>query len=64
MITADDMKPGQEHSIGNQGKCITPQTKTFTIHWVGPNTVHYFEKGDPQLRDTSLDRFLEILNGQ
>lgn len=46
--------------VGNQGTGITPQCIEVRIHWVGPNTVHYLVKGDPKMRETSLDRFLDI----
>lgn len=53
---------GQVLTVGNQGATITPQTIEVTIHWVGPDAVHYYVKGDPKLRETSLDRFLDIVN--
>jgi hypothetical protein len=52
---------GEELTVGNQGTTIAPQSIEVRISWVGPNSVHYYVKGDPKMRETSLDRFLAIL---
>lgn len=62
MITADDLSPGQMHSVRNQGMAITPRTIIVTIHWVGPNAVHYLKENDPTLHEASLEYFLETIN--
>jgi hypothetical protein len=60
--TADNIRPGQCITVFNQGSNITPISKTVKIHWVGPTSVYYFLDGSNTILNTSIDRFLEIVN--
>lgn len=62
-LTADDLHPGLTLMVGNQGRCITPQTVKVIVHWVGPDAVHYRIEGTAQLAETTIERFLDIANG-
>jgi hypothetical protein len=57
-----DIHPGQVITVHNQGTNITPVDIEVTVLWVGPNAVHYYFKGDRTPRETSRERFLEIVN--
>jgi hypothetical protein len=62
MITVHDLEPGQRHVVKGQGTAITPRTLVVTVHWIGPEAVHYLTEGDSTIKETSLERFLSILN--
>lgn len=65
---AEDLAPGQVYTAANQGMNITPHAITVRVHWVAPDRVHYqtapirSEKFDPEIKETSIERFLEIIN--
>ena len=61
-ITTDDLHPGLELYARNQGRCISPIAVKVIIHWVGPNAVHYKLKDDNEIKETTIERFLEIVN--
>lgn len=60
MIT--ELKPGQVFLAQNQGGNITPITRKVAVHWVGPKAVHYYLDDDKKIHETSIERFLEIIN--
>lgn len=62
MIVADNLLPGQVYSVSHQGMGITPVTIKVTIKWISPDQVHYTLEGSSELKETSLERFLHILN--
>lgn len=62
MVTIDDLQQGQVYTARNQGTSITPTSLKVTIHWVGPNSVHYLIEGSPEISETSVERFLSIVN--
>lgn len=72
MIKVDDLQPGQVYTVHNQGTNITPISLKVTIHWVGPDAVHYVmgdktkieETSIERIKETSVERFLDILNQQ
>ena len=61
-LVADDLRPHEAYLVKNQGTSITPQTIRVDIDWVGPGAVHYHKQGDPTIHETTVDRFLEIVN--
>jgi hypothetical protein len=56
-----DFYKGQILSVHNQGTAITPNTVKVTVQWVAPDRVHYTVEGDPKMRETSVERFNEIV---
>lgn len=62
IITADDLMPGQEFFAKNQGRGIAPIAVKVKVHWVGPNAVHYKLIGSEEIKETAIERFLEIIN--
>lgn len=57
-----EIQPGQVFMVKNQGTNITPETIEVVVHWVGPDTVHYYVSGIKELKSTSLERFIEIVS--
>jgi len=62
MITEDQLIIGKQYVVRNQGTCITPDTVNVTVRWIGAGTVHYTMEDSQKIRETSVDRFLSILN--
>lgn len=61
-VTYDDLEPGLELNVKNQGTCITPIEIKVTIQWVCPIAVYYTVEGDSKIKETTIERFLEIVN--
>ncbi len=51
-------------SVPWQHTTISNIPKQVTVVWVAPDRVHYLLKGDTIIRETSIERFLDILNGR
>lgn len=67
MITVEDLQPGRIFRATHQGCAITPRSIDVRVYWVGPDRVYYHlaEIGQgygPQVHDTHIDRFLDIIN--
>lgn len=52
----------QTYTVYNQGSNITPCNRQVTVHWFDSQTVHYTLDGLPELYETTVSRFLEIIN--
>lgn len=61
-LSASDLIPGMELIAPNQGTNITPTFVKVRIYWVGPDSVHYQIHGSSKVEETTLERFLEIIN--
>jgi hypothetical protein len=61
-ITLRDLRPGVVIQAPRQGTCITSIVRSVTVYWVGPELVHYRFASDNRLHNTTIERFLEIVN--
>ena len=61
-----DIRKGAVFMAPNQGTNITPQTIKVTVYHVSAHlskgTVHYQKENDPTVYDTTMARFLTIIN--
>jgi hypothetical protein len=60
--TVDTIPFGKPFTVHNQGTNITPCDITVTVFWIGPDRVHYIIHGGNGVKETSIERFLEIIN--
>jgi hypothetical protein len=66
-VTSDDLRPGARFSV-KDGTAITPQLVDVEVRWVDRDAglVHYHKDHTPsnEIRETGIERFLEIVNDQ
>lgn len=55
---------GQTYRALNQGVAITPQSFDVTIVWLDGKNVHYRRDGGTEVRQTPVERFLEIIQAK
>ena len=61
MITIDDLKPGASFQV-EDGMTITPSIVTVHVNWIDSQSVYYTKPPLRSIRQTSIERFLEIVN--
>lgn len=52
---------GQTYTAKNQGMAITPAEVKVTVVWIENDSVHYRREGETLVKQTPIDRFLEII---
>ncbi|MBX5130771.1 hypothetical protein HJB53_30235 [Rhizobium lentis] len=52
---------GRTYTARYQGKTITPQFIEVTVVWVENGHVHYRRAGETEVRQTPIERFVEIV---
>jgi hypothetical protein len=55
--------PGKTYTARNQGTAITPHSKLVHVAWVSDRDVHYYLCGEAGIKQTPLQRFIEIVGG-
>lgn len=53
---------GKTYTAKNQGRSITPQVEFVTVVWIENDNVHYRLNFSHLVKQTPLDRFLEIID--
>ncbi|WP_320196240.1 hypothetical protein RMR10_004565 [Agrobacterium rosae] len=52
---------GKTYIARNQGHSITPRTVEATVVWIDGDNVHYRLEGETAVKQTTVDRFMEIV---
>jgi hypothetical protein len=60
--TVEDLKPGLRYIAPKQTLTITPHHRTVVITECDGITVWYRHYGSKHIRDTSVERFLSVIN--
>ncbi len=55
------IEQGKTYTAYGQGNTITTQTRQVTVVWVAGENVHYRLEGTRQVKQTTLDRFIEVV---
>lgn len=55
------LEVGQTYIAKNQGRAITPRNVKVTVVWIEDGHVQYRLEGETQIKQTPMDRFLEII---
>lgn len=53
--------PGEVYEVQAAGWTITPAITQATVVWVSEADVHYRLEGDPEIKQTPIERFREII---
>lgn len=55
------IEAGKTYTAYRQGTAITPATKQVKVVWIEGDSVHYRLEGSDVVKQTPLDRFIEII---
>ena len=64
-ITDADLEPGARFTAP-EGMSIKPVEMVVRVAWVDRerDVIHYYKEGSPEMRQTTIDRFLSIVRAK